>query len=137
MTFQKVQLFTFVLIFINFSNVRTHLIDKIIKDAIGSSLYNLFKRTHRSEVSLTYNNKSTTHFTEVRLGCLPHKTENSQIHISICNKGPCVDASSGKKIRKTYIEPIKRRIRVNENEIRLPVGCECRVRKYRSFNCLN
>ena len=78
-----------------------------------------------------------TPFTEIRLGCLPHKTENSQINISFCNKGPCVDPSSGKKINNTYIDPIKRRIRINEDEIRLPVGCECNVRKQRIFKCFN
>ena len=134
----KVLLTTLALIFINFSNVRTlNLSEKKIKHAIGSSLFSLLNRTCPTDISSTYNNRSMTPFTEIRLGCLPNKTENSQINISFCNKGPCVDPSSGKKINNTYIDPIKRRIRINEDEIRLPVGCECKVRKQRIFKCFN
>ena len=132
--FKKLQLTIFVIISINFSPIYTKDLSERIRHAVGSSTYKTLRTTCKNLLSSAYNTKSMTPFIEIRLGCLSHETENSQIHISICNKGPCVDPSSGKKIRKTYIEPIKRRIRVNENEIRLPVGCECRVRKYRSFN---
>ena len=134
--FQKLQLTIFVLIFINFSPIYTKDLSKRIRHAVGSSTYKTLRTTCKNILSSTYITESMTPFTEIRLGCFPNKTDNSQIHISICNKGPCVDLSSGKKIRNTYIDPIKRRIRVNENEIRLPVGCECKVKKNRSFNCL-
>ena len=116
--FEKLQFIIFLIIFINSLTVRTiNLSDDKIKHAIEISSYNLLNRNCLNEVSSTYITESMTPFTEVRLGCLPHKIEKLQIYISICYKGPCVDPSSGKKIRNTYIEPIKRRIRINENDL--------------------
>ena len=138
--FKKLQLTIFEINSINFSPIQTKKFDlsERIRHAVGSSTYKTLRTTCKNLLSSAYNTKSMTPFIEIRLGCLSHETENSQIHISICNKGPCVDLSSGKKIRNTYINPIKRRIRVNaQKEVRLPVGCECKVKRNKSFRCFN
>ena len=112
---------------------------KRVRHAIGSSAYKILNISNPSIQNSTYHLESMTPFTEVRLS-FPHRTDKSQISFTICNRGPCSDPSSGKKIHGTFIESIKRRIRINsQNEVRLPVACECHISEHKILNrkCLD